>query len=243
MVTGELAPATDRLLTRDPAAKLLGVSESTFRRRIENVKIMAIVEGNVHRFRESEVRRYAMEVRRAEVLEGGGDPDEELGELTAVIFELLDEGVHPADVVKRLRRPAKVVEEIHGQWVRMRGIVYVDGEQIAKIRALDWTGSRMPEIRDGAGFVTQIQNLHGAYEHDAKNCERCHAARAKVCVGCYRLRAEEIKAQTRRYAEDAKTERAHYGTVRAPRRSTGAPASSDEAPHGARYDIPAERDR
>jgi len=197
------------------------MSEPSFRRNVENKKVMAVMDGQVHRFRESEIRRYAMEVRRERIIEGVLEP-EDIGELTAIIFELLDEGVHPADVVKRLRKPAKVVEEIHAQWVRMRGIFVVNGAQAAELNALDWTGFGGPgdPAQSGETLVHRIRELHKAHEYDARGCVRCKAARPAVCAACYRLHPEEIKARTRRYVEEAKTERAHYAGMRAPGRAS-----------------------
>jgi len=118
--------------------------------------------------------------------------------------------------VKRLEKPAPEIEELHSQWARMRGTVVLNGEQIEKLRSLDWTGSKAPPIESGEKLVRFIQDLNNAYYVDARSCEACRATRARLCAACARIQVERIKAETRRYAEDAKTQRAHYGFMREP---------------------------
>lgn len=114
----------------------------------------------------------------------------------------------------------------------------MDGDQAAKINALDWTiwkGSppSLP-IRTGEMLVSHIQNLHVVYECDAQNCARCHKARAAVCEACFKMQPELIKERTRRFAQEARSERAHYAFMRAPlvpkSRSRAAPKSSSDEP-------------
>src|SRR5208283_4900868 len=118
-----------------------------------------------------------------------------------------DQGIAPADIVKRLEKPAPEIEELHAQWARMRGMVVLHGQQVEKLRSLDWTGSKAPPIESGEKLVRFIQDLNYVYDGDAKNCEGCHATRARICAACARIQVERIKAETRRYAEDAKTDR------------------------------------
>jgi hypothetical protein len=65
----------------------------------------------------------------------------------------------------------------------MRGTVVLNGEQVEKLRSLDWTGSKAPPIESGEKLVRFIQDLNTVYGIDAKNCEGCHATRARICDG------------------------------------------------------------
>jgi hypothetical protein len=109
-------------------------------------------------------------------------------------------GVTATDIVKRLAKPAPLIEEIVSQWAPLRGIVFLNGGEIAKLRSFDWTGCEAPEIRSGERLVMFIRNLHEAYEVDAVNCQECHTARARLCPACAQIQVERIKAETRRYA-------------------------------------------
>ncbi len=61
---------------------------------------------------------------------GGNDHPRagENGELAADVFTLLDEGVHPVEGVKRMRRLPSVVESLHAQWSRMKGHLLIPFE-------------------------------------------------------------------------------------------------------------------
>jgi hypothetical protein len=203
------------------------MSPTTFRRRIENVELVPIIQNGVHLYPEVTVTEFAVRYRRERFLEGDAPIVEDRGKLTAIVFDLLDQAVAPVDVVKRLERPGPEIEELHAQWARMRGMVVLNGEQIEKLRSLDWSGSKAPPIDSGEKLVRFIQDLNTVHGIDAQNCEACRAVRARICVACARIQverikaetrrqAEESKAHTRRYAEDAKTERARLAAAREP---------------------------
>jgi len=245
-VAASVEPPRGKLLNREDAAEILGISPTTFRRRYEDIVVAPIMENGVHRFLEVTIREIAIRERRERLLAGDVAMDVDRGKLTAVVFDLLDQGVGPIEIVKRLERPAPEIEELHAQWARMRGTVVLSGDQVEKLRSLDWTGSKAPPIESGEKLVRFIQDLNTVYGVDAKNCEGCHATRARICVACARIQVERIKAenrrqaeeeraQTRRYVEDAKTQRAHFAAIRgptpAPRRRT-ASLSAEEARAG-----------
>lgn len=116
----------------------------------------------------------------------------------------------------------------------MRGTVVLNGEQVEKLRTLDWTGPKTPPIETGEKLVRFIQDLNTVYGVDAMSCEGCHATRARICVACARIQVERIKAETRRYAEDAKTERAQYGAARTPVAKVRPPVASTDSGGDAR---------
>jgi hypothetical protein len=226
VVASELAGPVGKLVKRELAAEMVGMPLTTFRRRVQNVELAPVMIDGKTFFREVEVVEFAIRCRRERYVEGTGAIPDDLGKLTALVFDLFDQGVAPVEVVKRLEKPAPVIEELHAQWARMRGTVLINGEQIQKLRSLDWTDREPMQITNADRLVRFIQNLHVVYGVDAVNCERCHAARARVCASCYRLQIERIKAETRRYAEEAKTERAHSAFMRAPLPGEGGRASS-----------------
>ncbi len=225
-LASELASAVGKLVKREVAADMLGMPVTTFRRRVQGVEVEAVVVDGKYFFREVEIVELAVRYRRERYVEGGNIVPDDLGKLTAIVFDLFDQGVTPVDVVKRLEKPATVVEELHAQWVRMRGMVVLDGDQIRRLRSLDWTDREPMQLPNSDKLVRFIENLHVAHEVEALNCERCHAARARVCANCHRLQPERIKAEARRYAEDAKMARAHYDFMRAPIQTTVGGASS-----------------
>jgi len=115
--------STDKLLTRAPAAEVIGVSESTFRRRIENVELTPIKDGGVHRFAESEVLevalRYRRDRQRGAAHQNGSD---DRGKLAAKLFTAFDDGVSSVDAVKRFELDPAIVEALHVQWARCAGL-------------------------------------------------------------------------------------------------------------------------
>jgi hypothetical protein len=239
-----------RLLNREDSADILGVSVTTFRRRYEDIVVAPVMQKGVHLFREVKIREIAIRERRERFLTGDAPADPDKGKLTAVVFELLDQGVTPIDIVKRLERPGPEIEELHAQWARMRGTVVLTGEQIEKLRSLDWTGSKPPPIESGARLVHFIQDLSVMHDMEARNCAVCHATRAQLCAACARIQVERIRAETRRqaeearadircYVEDAKTERAHSAAKRRPearaqRRGTLPPTPPEDDEKGGR---------
>jgi hypothetical protein len=176
--TGEVAPnaavavPSGKLLGRTEAARVIGVSKTTFRRRFEGtvLKPEVGVDG-VHRFREERVRELV--IQRS----GTASPDAYDGAMAAEVFSLLDEGVHPVDVVKRLALDPRAVEAIHRQWASMRDTFIVTGNEAREIEALPWVAGSRP-IRDGRQLVESLSDA------DPRLCAKCQDDHAAVCVKC-----------------------------------------------------------
>jgi hypothetical protein len=187
-----------KLLKRSEAARLLGVSVSTLRRR-EGDLVQPVVDARgVHRFVESELRAVMVTVRHREAVERLGPSG---GDVAAEVFTLLDEGAHPTEIVKRLRLVPDVVVALHEQWARMQGGFAVNRDDArslaltAKTRQPATSGSELVEQID-ARFV-ELLGLGGA-----PRCKYCGDPAACVCKHCIldvrgRLIAPNVKLESR----------------------------------------------
>lgn len=107
-------PEAASLLTRAQAARVLGVSVSTVIRR-EHVLKPAIVNG-VHMFDERVLRREVTTIRHRQAIGALGPTS---GDVAASVFELLEAGVEPTQIVIRLRVPPDAVQALREQWLEM----------------------------------------------------------------------------------------------------------------------------
>jgi len=107
-------PEAMSLLTRAQAARVLGVSVSTVIRR-EHVLKPAIVNG-VHMFDERVLRREVTTIRHQQAIGALGPTS---GDVAASVFELLEAGVEPMQIVIRLRVPPDAVQALRAQWLEM----------------------------------------------------------------------------------------------------------------------------
>ncbi len=106
----EVAP----LLTRAQAARVLGVSVSTVIRR-ENV-LKPVVLNGVHMFDERVLRQEVVTVRHRQAIASLGPTS---GDVAASVFELLEAGTEPTQIVIRLRVTPDAVQALRMQWVEM----------------------------------------------------------------------------------------------------------------------------
>lgn len=173
VVMGE-ASSPDNLLKRSETARRLGVSTTTLRRMEGRVLTPEIGPDGVHRFRESHVRELVMQRETAP------SPERYDGAMAAQVFELLDQGVHPVDVVKQLALDPRAVEAIHEQWASMRGAFVVTGEVARRIEAIPWIFGMRP-MRTGKDLLFNLEAV------DSRICERCHDAVATLCAQCVRV--------------------------------------------------------
>jgi hypothetical protein len=102
------------LLTRSQAARVLGVSVSTVIRR-EQVLKPVMVKG-VHLFDERVLRREVTTIRHRQAIGALGPTS---GDVAASVFELLEAGVEPTQIVIRLRVPPDAVQALRAQWLDM----------------------------------------------------------------------------------------------------------------------------
>src|ERR1700690_2062562 len=102
--------STGKFLKRSEAARLLGVSVSTLRRKEGDIIQPVVDADGVHRFAESELRAVMVTVRHRQAVASMGPS---AGDTAAEVFTLLDEHLHPAEIVKRLRLPPDIVMALH----------------------------------------------------------------------------------------------------------------------------------
>lgn len=108
-------PEPTALLTRSQAARVLGVSVSTVIRR-EHVLKPVVVNG-VHLFDESVLKREVVTIRQRQATASLGST---AGEVAAAVFELLEAGVEPAQIVIRLRVAPDAVQALRAQYSELK---------------------------------------------------------------------------------------------------------------------------
>jgi hypothetical protein len=179
---------------RTAAARTIGVSKTTFRRNIEG-KLLTPEVGpdGVHWFREEQVRELVIQQRATKA----AAPDAYNGEMAAAVFALLDEAIHPVDIVKRLHLDPRAVEALHRQWASMRDTFVVTGDIARQIEEVPWLGGSRP-LRDGQQLLACLSYA------DPHDCEKCQEEVATLCAKCAKAmnareaeqRAEEARAHS-----------------------------------------------
>jgi hypothetical protein len=107
-------PSPTRLLTRNQAAQLLGVSVSTVIRREHALK--PVLVNGVHMFDEAVVRREVTTIRQRHAVASLGPT---AGDVAASVFELLEADAEPAQIVIRLKVAPDIVQALRSQWLEM----------------------------------------------------------------------------------------------------------------------------
>ena len=172
----EGAAPNGRLLGRAAAARLLGVSKSTLR-RMEGEKLEPVLgPKNVHLFHEEQVQALVM-TRRTSV----GDT-QAIGDVAANAFQLFDENVHPVDVIKQLRIAPNVIDSLHQQWARLRGLLVVSPDMTEAISNMLRDGQAGPLPKTDA----ELLDLAKAWVYDAspRTCVQCKHEVADFCRAC-----------------------------------------------------------
>lgn len=136
-------------------------------------------DDGVHLFDETEVEAVRLTLRRASSL---ADDDARAGETAANVFTLLDDGVHPVEVVKQLRLPPATVLSLHAQWDHMRGFV-VTSAQGAELAS----ATRTSHATTFASLNREMLKRMAALTRMRQGSSRCHACReltASICASC-----------------------------------------------------------
>ena len=168
-----------KMLKRTEAARMLGVSVSTLRRREGELINPVVGPGGVHLFDEAEVRSTQVTIRRRQAV---GSIGPALGETAAEVFTLLDEKVHPIEIVKRLKLAPDVVESLQEQWTHLKGgfVVY---EQEAQDLAIHSRGVRAKSGHELAEQINaRLQSL--LRRHNSPTCRICGESAACYCEKC-----------------------------------------------------------
>lgn len=173
-------PSSGKLLKRSQAARLLGVSVSTLRRREGEVLKPIVGSDGVHLFDEAEVRAVTVTMRARAAMTAMGAS---AGDTAADVFTLLDDGAHPVDIVKRLRLTPDVVVALQDQWSRMRGGFFVGPEEarelglVTRSRAPTTAPAALALVRDRVSKLTRMRQgaavCHSCRDHTASICEAC----------------------------------------------------------------------
>jgi len=174
-LSGAAAPA-GRLLGRAETARLLGVSKSTLR-RMEGEQLEPVVgPKNVRLFQEEQVQ--ALVITRRSSTTGA----RATGDIAADAFDMFDKDVHPVDVVKRLRIAPDLVEMLHQQWARLRGLLVLSQETTTSI--CDMLGEG--EARSLPKSDADLLGFTKKWVQDASTrvCVQCTGEPAEFCRDC-----------------------------------------------------------
>jgi hypothetical protein len=195
----ELTPIQDatvpsgKLLGRAAAARLLGVSKTTLR-RMEGDSIEPVVgPKNERLFHQDQIQALVM-TRRTSVRE-----TQPTDEVAADVFTLFDEHVHPVDVIKQLRLAPKLVESLHQQWTRMRGMLVLSHQTTAAICEMlrDGEPAALPE-RDAELLELTKKWVHESSPHTCVQCKGDNAEFCRACAKAWGLRAARAELVRRR---------------------------------------------
>lgn len=168
-----------KMLKRTEAARMLGVSVSTLRRREGELINPRLGPGGVHLFDEAEVRSTQVTIRRRQAVANIGPA---LGETAAEVFTLLDEKVHPIEIVKRLKLPPDVVESLQEQWAHLKGGFVLYEEEAEEIAVY----SRGVRAKSGRELAEQINaRLRPLLRREnSPKCRICGESAACYCAKC-----------------------------------------------------------
>ncbi len=168
-----VTPSAGKLLKRSEAARLLGVSTATVRRMEGTTLSPVLGPDGIHRFHEEHVRELV--IHRVRMVPES--PDAYDAEDAATAFDLFDQDVHPADVVKRTKLHPRAVAAMHREWVSLRGCYVVTGDIARQIAALPWLLGSRP-IATGEDL---LKCLRQTAPHV---CSRCEQSSPEVCAAC-----------------------------------------------------------
>jgi len=165
-----------KLVGRSQAARLLGVSKSTVRRMEGQALTPVVGPKNVRMFREEQVQSL-IQTRHSET----SSPPRLTGDVAANVFALLDEGLHPVDVVKRLCIQPELVETIHQHWCRLRGLLVLSTADVRELHDMLYDGTSTPPTT-AAELLALGQKW--VIEESHHHCKQCRAEHAAFCRSC-----------------------------------------------------------
>lgn len=174
------AAQSGKLLKRADAARILGMSVSSLRRREGTMLTPIIDDDGVHLFDEAEVEAVRLTLRRTT---GVADDETRAGETAANVFTLLDEGVHPVDVVKQLRLPPTAVLALHTQWADMRQSFIVTRAQAVELSS----ATRTTPATTFSSLSNEMRKRQATLTRMRQGSSRCHVCReltASICASC-----------------------------------------------------------
>jgi hypothetical protein len=182
-IAGE-ADATDapsgKRLKRADVARILGMSVSSLRRREGSMLTPIVGEDGVHLFDEAEVRAVMITMRGKSALAAMGPSS---GDIASEVFTLLDERVHPVEIVKRLRLTPDVAIALHKQWADMRGGFTVSCDQALELGRIVRAAPPSTAIGAIASLRRRVDMLTRMRQGSTR-CDACYDATASMCEAC-----------------------------------------------------------
>lgn len=178
--TAAMTPRSGKLVKRAEAARMLGMSVSTLRRREGDVLTPIVGPDGVHLFDETEVRAVMVTVRGSAALAAMGPS---AGDIAADVFTLLDDDVHPVEIVRRLRLTPDLVIALHGQWAAMRGGFTLGPDQALELGGLSREGTPTSAADAIRALRNRIDGLTLMRQGSAE-CRWCRDKTASVCEVC-----------------------------------------------------------
>jgi hypothetical protein len=171
--------SSGKLVKRAEAARMLGMSVSTLRRREGELVNPIIGPDGVHLFDEAELRSVSVTIRHSRAVASIGPGS---GDVAAHVFALLDEGVHPVEIVKNLRLPPDVVMALQDQWARMREGFVVSHEQASDLALL----ARGRVAKSAAEAIDTLRARIAALLRlgGSSKCRFCGDQSACICERC-----------------------------------------------------------
>jgi hypothetical protein len=103
------------------------------------------------------------------------------GDLAAQVFDYLDNGASPADIVVRLELPPARVEGLWRTWARLRGHVLLPREAVATWDAALPVYIQMPLPGSASAMVERTRALGDA---EPLLCLQCQTQMAEYCSEC-----------------------------------------------------------
>jgi hypothetical protein len=166
------------------AARLSGKSESRLR-RLELTDLPPVVENGIHRHSIRKLFEYKVEHLSVTPQEQGFD-----GTIAAAAFELFDQGLGPADVVRSLRIDPRLARDLHREWADLRGSIVIGGQAMVELQQIWWLNDELDgegELRSGEDLVRVLET------HSTQACIGCKRRAARLCAWCFVYRNERTE--------------------------------------------------
>lgn len=184
-----------RLITRQAAAELLGVSQPTIRRMEGTTLFPQIDEHGRHVF---PIEQIANIGARRMLKQGRSGVD---GVIAAAVFREFAAGKNDIDVVMTHEVPPERAEHLFDHWMRRRGTIVLLPEDVEQLN-VELRTMRVADIEpitDSKSFITAIKSLRRACVSPADT--RCRAClergevspkQAVLCAPCCQKRANVL---------------------------------------------------
>lgn len=203
-VTLSTIEGTGEYVSSDEAARILGMNRATFyiqkndgRFPFQIVGYKESARGGrpMQIFRREEVERFALESKEQKlettISKTIRRKTDNSGEVAAFVFEMLDEGRSPVEIVKMTKLEPKRVEEIKHQWSSMKEVIVIDGTIKRALEFFFRNTLPLPNFKgidSGRVLLESVRQLEAKYlsVEDYKKRIAC-----KACVNRYEINPKE----------------------------------------------------